>query len=87
VRILDDGLRLNRHLGDEDRVVVAVTHTDMDPRVNELGGPSYRTRITQQLAPMTDSIRNPSRIRLVAGSLATEAGAADLSDRIVQGLL
>ena len=86
VRILFDGNRLHRHLSDTDRVVVAVTHTAQDPRVRRLGA-GYQGRIAEQLAPMTESIGNPNRIRLVAGSLGSADAAAELSDRIIAGLL
>src|SRR6185312_8280482 len=86
VRLIDDAYRLNRYFPADERVVLAVTHTDLDPRVVELGAAGYQARITAQLAEVSSIIGNPARVKLVAGHLATEDGAAALSERIIAGL-
>ncbi len=87
VRVLEDGHRLKRHATRADRIVLVVTHTDLDPRRDALPSPGYRDLLTVQLAPVRASIGGPERVRVVAGSLADPSGAEALTDDVIRSLL
>lgn len=87
VRIIDDGSRLNRHAAGAERIVLVVTHVDQDPRFGELGEAYYHEVVTHQLSEMRSRVGVGERIRVVAGSLASQEGAQKLTDDIVGNLL
>lgn len=87
VRIMDDASRIKRHCGKAKRVVVGVTHTDLDLRFAALGPATYLARVTDQLAPAMAKIDKPGQIAVVAGSLRTEASAAVFAEQVVGKLL
>jgi hypothetical protein len=87
VRILDDAGRIKRHCGKAKRVVVGVSHTDQDRRFAELGAASYLARVTDQLAGALSKIDKPGQVLVVAGSMRTEASAAEFAEEIVGKLL
>lgn len=87
VRVLEDGHRLKQHATRAHRIVLVVTHTDLDPRCDALPSPEYRDRLVAQLAPVRASIGGPERVRVVAGSLAEPSGAEALTDDVIRCLL
>ena len=87
VRLMYDASRLNRHCGRARRIVLAVTHTDLDPRLGYLGESTYHARISGQLATMREKIGDSDRVRIVAGSLASATSALAFSEQIISSLL
>ncbi len=87
VRIIDDGSRLKRHCENAERVLLAVTHVDQDPRFDRWDPAIYQAHVTRQLSGVISKIGNASRTRVVVGSLKTEESAKVLSEEIVGNLL
>lgn len=87
VRIIDDGSRLKRHCENAERVLLVVTHVDQDPRFHSWDLATYHAHVTEQLSGVISKIGNPSRTRVVVGSLKTEESAKLLSGKIVENLL
>lgn len=87
VRIMDDASRIKRHCGKAKRVVVGVTHTDLDPRFAALGPATYLARVTDQLAAALSKIDKPGQTSVVAGSMLTEASADAFAEEVVGKLL
>ncbi|USX52728.1 hypothetical protein [Lentzea sp. HUAS12] len=87
VRVVDDAGRIRRHCEKAERVVVGVTHTDLDPRWAALGPAAYLAEVTEQLAAVLAKIGEAGRTSVVAGSMLTEAGAAEFAEGIVENLL
>ncbi len=87
IRVMDDASRIKRHCGKAKRVIVGVTHTDLDPRFAALGPPTYLAKVTDQLAPALSKIDESVPAAIVAGSLRTEESAAAFAEQVVGKLL
>ncbi|MFD5828586.1 hypothetical protein [Lentzea sp. NPDC060358] len=86
VRVLDDAGRIKRHCEKAGKVVIGVTHTDLDPRFAALGPAAYLAAVTEQLAAVL-SKTGAGRTSVVAGSLLTRDSAAEFAEAVVETLL
>jgi hypothetical protein len=87
VRVQLDAARLANRALAARRVIIVVTHTDLDPRSAHLPWGEYCDRLTDQLTYVRATIGPPEKSRVVAGSLADEAGAASLTNDIIRSLV
>jgi hypothetical protein len=87
VRVQLDAARLAGRATAARRVVVVVTHTDLDPRSYGVPWEQYRDHVAKQLAHVCAAIGPPDRTRVVAGSLVAPERAATLTNDIIGSLL
>jgi hypothetical protein len=86
VRVQLDAARLANRATAARRVVIVVTHTDLDPRYGALPPERYCDHVSEQLAHVR-AVIGPDRVRVVAGSLSGPERAAALTDDIIGSLL
>lgn len=88
-RLEDDAELLGPWLkeGRAELCVLAVTHTDQDARLNQLGEAEYRELIVTQLDPLVLRLGGPRMTRIVVGSLKTRAGAEKLTGLIMNEIV
>jgi GTPase SAR1 family protein len=96
-RLEDDADRILKIIQEREKgtdpphvgIVVVVTHTDQDPRWSD--DPAmvsrYEQNVREQLDRVILRLGGDRRVRLVSGSLADQAGADRLTDRITEHLL
>lgn len=85
-RIELDANRVSAYSEQADRIVLVVTYTDKDPRYEQLGPAAYLTHVEKQLSDFIERTRMNGRVKIVAGSLATEESAAVLAADVVQAM-
>ncbi|HEX6361112.1 GTPase domain-containing protein [Actinophytocola sp.] len=87
VRVQLDAARLADRATAARRVVIVVTHADLDPRSDTLPWERYCDHVAKQLAHVCAAIGPPDKTRVVVGSLADPERAATLTNDIIGSLL
>lgn len=87
VRVQFDVARLAERATAARRVVIVVTHTDLDPRSDALPWEQYYDHVAKQLANVCAAIGPPEKTRVVAGSLVDPKLADTLTNDIIGSLL
>lgn len=84
-RIISDASRIKRFSTRVHRILIVVTHTDMDPRAKRLTKAEYTDLIKEQLYQMTRDME-AAYIDTIAGSMDTLENAKSLSLEIAEWL-
>jgi hypothetical protein len=87
-RVEDDAGQIRPLLerGPVELCLLVVTHTDLDPRLAALGESGYHQHVSDQLDPIVFKLGGDRRVRLVTGSLATDADAEAVTAQIMAHL-
>lgn len=84
-RIIDDAGQIRMWLEGRptDLCILVVTHRDVDPRLPMLGWDGYHRHISNQLSAVMHKMGGEGRVRIVTGSLDTDAAAEALTGKIL----
>lgn len=73
--------------GKAELCLMVVTHTDEDPRLAKLGQDGYHDCVVKQIDPLMLRLGGPRRVRIVVGSLKTQATAQLVTTLIMREII
>lgn len=84
-RIMMDACRLEKKMGDIDKLIMVVTYTDEDSRHSRLSPPEYHAKVAGQLRDVINAagITDDDKYGVVVGSLKTAESSAILASDVV----